>query len=172
MLAAVTAAAPAADISETRTLQMRYRGQGHNLAVNIGNDELTNHDAARLLEAFREKYISVYRRPLDGMEVECVGLSLRMSARADAWMPENVLDEAPANVPAKTELYFLLTDSRVEVPSLSRQDPALQQPFSGPVLIKDRGTTINVPTGYETRVDASGHIIIQREETGAGGPVA
>jgi hypothetical protein len=106
------------------------------------------------------------------MDVECVGLSLRMSAGADAWMPENVLDEAPANIPATTELYFIPTDSRVAVASISRQDLDAQQAFAGPGLIKDRGTTINLPSGYVSNVHKSGHVIIRREEHETGGPAA
>jgi N-methylhydantoinase A len=162
VLAAVQAAAPGAEVSETRTLFMRYKGQGHNLSVEIDNRDFTAADADRLREVFLEKYVAIYRRPLDRIEIECVGLSLRMASTEKTMTAGNVLSSRQDDVPPTSDLYDLATGKHVPTPTLARADLAAMPPFEGPGLIKDQGTTVCLPIGYSAVRHATGHIIISR----------
>jgi N-methylhydantoinase A len=164
--AAVSAAAPGVAVDETRTLFMHYKGQGHSLPVDIEARELQGKDAALLLSAFEDKYAAVYRRPLAGIDVECVGISLRMSSSEDLLPVRNILDREPINVPVITALYDLQVNEHVPTPTLSRQKLVSGTDNPGPVLIKDDGTTILVPANYEAKCLASGALLISRQGDG------
>ncbi len=159
----VTAAEPDAPIRETRTVSMRYRGQGYSLAVEIESRDLTEEDGNTLLGAFLKSYIAIYHRPLDGIEVECVGIGLRVSAIGDALAARNVLEGSGSDIPARSSLFDLQTDSYVDVPTIARTDLQAGQTFPGPGLIKDYGTTICVPHNYTAVRHDSGHLILTHQ---------
>jgi N-methylhydantoinase A len=161
---AVEAAAPGVPVDETRTLFMHYKGQGHSLAVEIPARDLTQDDAVLLLSAFEEKYTSVYRRPLAGIDVECVGISLRMSSNEDLLPVRNVINSGPLRVPKATELYDLQEDNYVAAATMSRAKFLPDTIFEGPGLIKDDGTTIVVPRGYIAACHNTGHLVISLQE--------
>ncbi|MBT3701049.1 MAG: hydantoinase/oxoprolinase family protein [Alphaproteobacteria bacterium] len=158
--AAVEAAAPGIPVDETRTLFMHYKGQGHSLAVEIPTRDLTDDDAVLLLSAFEEKYISVYRRPLAGIDVECVGISLRMSSNEDLLPVRNIINTGPADVPDTTDLFDLMENDYANVPTMSRSKMEPDTIFQGPGLIKDDGTTVVVPQGYIATCYDTGHLVI------------
>ena len=110
-----------------------------------------------------KSYIAIYHRPLDGIEVECVGIGLRVSAIGDALAARNVLEGPGSDIPAQSSLFDLQTDSYVDVPTIARTDLQAGQTFPGPGLIKDYGTTICVPHNYTAVRHDSGHLILTHQ---------
>ncbi|MBT3790127.1 MAG: hydantoinase/oxoprolinase family protein [Alphaproteobacteria bacterium] len=164
--AAVSSAAPGVPVAEVRTLFMRYKGQGHHLAVEIPARDLTTDDAADLLAAFNNKYTAVYRRLLDGIDIECVGISLRLSADEENMAIKDVLDILPTDIPARTDLYDIQQNELLSATTLSRKDLGNDVTLAGPGLIKDHGTTIYVPRNFTANCHDQGHIIITRQDKG------
>src|SRR5262249_23966989 len=70
------------DIAVTRQVDMRYAGQGHEVAVPLDGDEPT---AARLREAFEERYAALFGRIIPGAPVEVVSWQARLSR--ETWHP-------------------------------------------------------------------------------------
>ena len=59
-----------APLTETRSAFMRYRGQGHEIAVPLPTRAYRDDDAAMLRAAFEEAYRRLYSRIIPGVEVE------------------------------------------------------------------------------------------------------
>ncbi|HLY44230.1 MAG TPA: hydantoinase/oxoprolinase family protein, partial [Stellaceae bacterium] len=71
---------PAAPLVETRSAFMRYRGQGHEIAVQIPARRYHAGDASELLAAFEAAYRGLYSRVIPGVEVEVLSWVVLLSA--------------------------------------------------------------------------------------------
>src|SRR5215470_6531154 len=59
-----------ASLTETRSAFMRYRGQGHEIAVSLPVRTYRSEDAALLRDAFETEYRGLYSRIIPGVEIE------------------------------------------------------------------------------------------------------
>ena len=75
---------PEAELTETRSAFMRYRGQGHEIAVRLPARPYRAEDAAVLLAAFEEAYRGLYSRVIPGVEIEVLSWVLLLSGPAPA----------------------------------------------------------------------------------------
>src|SRR5260370_28797553 len=80
--AIVRRGAPAAKLVEQRSAFMRYRGQGHEIAVELPVRDLTAADRSTIRALFEAVYRRLYSRPIPGIYVEI--LSWVVAARAPA----------------------------------------------------------------------------------------
>src|SRR5262249_2399893 len=69
-----------AALSETRSAFMRYRGQGHEIAVPLPTRASRDEDAAPLHASFADEYGRLYRRVIPGVEVEVLSWVMLLSA--------------------------------------------------------------------------------------------
>jgi len=82
---------PSAPLTETRSAFMRYRGQGHEIAVPVPVKTYRTEDAGELLAAFESAYRRLYSRVIPGVEVEILSWVLLLSGpvpAGDATAPE------------------------------------------------------------------------------------
>ena len=155
----VAAAAPGAGQIAQRTLSMRYKGQGQTLQIDIETRDLTADDALRLHDLFQQHYAALYKRALDRVPVEIVALGLRVSAHAETAPTAAVIDRLDRPMPAEAPLYDLATGGLVPARQILRAAMGTD-PLSGPALIKDKGTTIHVPRGFDARIIKGGHVML------------
>src|SRR4029077_17005247 len=82
---------PEAALAETRSAFMRYRGQGHEIAVPLPVRAFAAGDAKELLAAFETAYRRLYSRVIPGVEVEVLSWVLLLSGPVPP-----AADDAPA----------------------------------------------------------------------------
>src|SRR5207245_890001 len=70
---------PDAPLAETRSAFMRYRGQGHEIAVTVPARTYREEDTAELMAAFEAAYRRLYSRIIPGVEVEVLSWVLLLS---------------------------------------------------------------------------------------------
>src|SRR5256884_5755708 len=70
---------PKAPLTETRSAFMRYRGQGHEIAVPVPARDYRDEDAGELLAAFETAYRRLYSRVIPGVEVEVLSWVVLLS---------------------------------------------------------------------------------------------
>src|SRR6266480_363638 len=75
---------PQAPLSETRSAFMRYRGQGHEIAVPVPAHPYRAEDAAEPLAAFEAAYRRLYSRVIPGVEVEVLSWVVLLSGPVPA----------------------------------------------------------------------------------------
>ncbi|HUI35598.1 MAG TPA: hydantoinase/oxoprolinase family protein [Stellaceae bacterium] len=155
---------PTAQLSETRSALMRYRGQGHEIAVPLAAKAYRSEDAAEIVGAFEDAYRRLYSRIIPGVEVEVLSWVVLLSG------PAPVADAKPpgfptafAAAPARRRPVFdpergeFVEVAIYERPSL---DPGAR--LSGPAVIVEDETSTVVGRNFDARIDAYGYIELNR----------
>jgi N-methylhydantoinase A len=155
---------PDAPLTETRSAFMRYRGQGHEIAVPVPARAYRQEDAAELLAAFEAAYRRLYSRVIPGVEVEVLSWVLLLSGpvpREDgAALPE---PSRSTPVPARRRAVFDPDGADfVEVAIHERATLAPGAVIPGPAVIVEDETSTVVSRHFEARIDAYGYIELIR----------
>jgi N-methylhydantoinase A len=157
--AVVRLGVPQGALVETRTGFMRYRGQGHEVAVPLPHGTL---DPAALHAAFDATYARVYGRVIPRLEVEAVTWTLSLAEP----------HELPAQLPVPPDAGEAMPIGRcriVETTSGEAVDASLfvraalprGARVTGPAVIVEEGTSTIVPGGHAARIGAADDIVIE-----------
>lgn len=157
--AVVRLGAPSGDLVETRTAYMRYRGQGHEIAVPLPASGL---DPAALRAAFDQTYGRLFGRIIPKLEVEAVTWTLSLSQPAEHTTQQPA---PPAADPPEPDDHWRIVDSgsgeTVDALVFERSRLAPGMKLSGPLAIVEAGTTTIIPAGFTARIAADGEIVIE-----------
>jgi N-methylhydantoinase A len=159
--AIVRRAAPDAELIETWTADMRYHGQGHELAIVIPNGTALN--PANLKALFERHYVNQFGRVIPDLDVEVLNWTLRLSA------PEPEVQSSPPPPPdrkprnkAATDIIDPETGKPVSAGLYARAELAPGDVVPGPALIIEDETTTFVAARYEARINGLGYIVLTR----------
>jgi N-methylhydantoinase A len=155
---------PSAKLTETRSAFMRYRGQGHEIAVPVPARVYRAEDAAELLAAFEAAYRQLYSRVIPGVEVEVLSWVVLLSAPAPAG--EDAPPEPPpafAAEPARERPVF--DPETGEFATVAIHERTALSPgatLHGPAVIVENETSTVVGRNFDARIDAFGYIELVR----------
>jgi N-methylhydantoinase A len=156
--------AGAAALRETRSAFMRYRGQGHEIAVPLPVRDYRADDAGTLRALFEDAYRALYHRIIPGVEVEILSWVLLLSApppEAVAAPPGPPAPYTPA--PAGQRLVFDREAGEfVTVAIHERHDLRPGAEFEGPAIIVEDETATVVTRHFTARIDEFGSIEMTR----------
>jgi len=169
--AVVAAGVPGAALTETRIVDLRYVGQGHELRVVLPNRRLAAPDIADIRARFEEQYRQIYGLAIARMDVEIVTWSVTVST---APPPVVAAGEAArrAVVPpvGRRTVYEPALGRMVEMPIYWRFDLPPGTPVDGPAVIAEHETSTVVPASFVARINALGYIVMEsREQNGGAG---
>jgi N-methylhydantoinase A len=161
--------APDAIVTETRSAFMRYRGQGHEIAVPVPGGLYRPEDAERLVAAFEDAYRRLYSRIIPGVGIEVLSWVLLLSApvpHSDGVPPEAPPPSAPA--PSRCRAVFDPdTGGFAEVPIHERSALSPGSTIAGPAVIVEDETSTVVSPLFDARVDRFGYIeMVRRRAAG------
>jgi N-methylhydantoinase A len=160
----VAEAAPDADLIETRTADMRYHGQGHEIAVELpaGPYDVSLRDA--LTGLFETAYAATYSRRIPGLEVEVMNWTLRLSATVEDPAPCPPMPNATTPEPlGMRDLFDPDTGILSTAPVYRRDALTPGAEIAGPAIIAEDETTTIVLAGFIARLNAVGYIVMQWE---------
>ena len=162
--AVVRLGAPEAALNTRRTAFMRYRGQGHELEVELPCRDLSGDDLPALRAAFEQQYSLQYSRPVPGMTIEILNWAVSVSTAAPDISRTAVIPRAQQIESATTkriacDLSGELIDARV----FARCDLVAGDVVQGPGLIVEPQTTTLVSRDFVARVDGDGSLVLMRE---------
>jgi N-methylhydantoinase A len=159
----VAAGAPGAAIAEHRHVEMRYIGQGHEIAVDLPLRELGADDAALLRELFEKRYAEIFGRPVPGVEVEILAWSVTMSASVGGKTsdPRDPVESRPASKEQRRLFDGLLGEYK-DVPVHWRDELAPGSRLSGPAIIAEAQTATVVLAPFDAHIDRFGNIVLER----------
>ncbi|MGE0314085.1 MAG: hydantoinase/oxoprolinase family protein [Lautropia sp.] len=162
------------ELTETWTADMRYQGQGHDLTVTLAAGAFDATSTADLRQRFEREYERVFGITIPGMDVEVMSWALRMAAatrplEACPPMPAAPAPDDPASRRAQAgshevALFDPLTGGRTKVPLYWRFDLAPGAQVDGPAIIAEDETSTLVTASFSARINALGHIIMQRKQ--------
>jgi N-methylhydantoinase A len=155
---------PNAALTETRSAFMRYRGQGHEIAVPVPGGVYTRDDSAALTGAFEAAYRRLYSRVIPGVEIEVLSWVVLVSAPAPK--PNGASPDAPAAStpePArKRQVFDTESGAFVEVAIYERTSLVPGATLPGPAVIVEDETSTVVSRAFDARIDRFGYIELTR----------
>jgi N-methylhydantoinase A len=155
---------PEAPLGETRSAFMRYRGQGHEIAVPVPARRYQAGDAGELLAAFEAAYRALYSRVIPGVEVEILSWVLLLSGPVPhdedaALAPPPVSHPAPAR---RRAVFDPDSAEFIEVAIYDRASLAPGAIIPGPAIIVEDETSTVISRLFDARIDAYGYIELVR----------
>jgi N-methylhydantoinase A len=155
---------PEAPLSETRSAFMRYRGQGHEIAVPVPPRRYRAEDAGELLAAFEAAYRALYSRVIPGVEVEILSWVLLLSGP----VPHDesaARSGPPPSHPAPARRRAVFDPDSAEFIEVAIHERASLVPgavIPGPAIIVEDETSTVVGRLFDARIDAFGYIELVR----------
>jgi N-methylhydantoinase A len=153
-----------APLTETRSAFMRYRGQGHEIAVPLPTLSYRDEDAAPLREAFENEYRRLYSRVIPGVEVEILSWVALLSAPA----PTKATDPPPTpklHTPQPERSRPVFDPETGEFIGVAIHERSTLLPgavIPGPAVIVEDETSTVVSRSFDARIDAFGYIELVR----------
>ncbi len=153
------------EVVERRYADMRYRGQGHDLSVELPARAYDADDGKALAELFERTYRRVYNRAIPGLAVEALTWTLVLSRAPPTRADEGDIGE-PRATDARAEGTRRAFDADlgvfVEAGVHRRADLPPGARFAGPAIVVEDQTTTFVPSAYDGAISRHGHIILTR----------
>jgi N-methylhydantoinase A len=155
---------PRAPLTEHRSAFMRYRGQGHEIAVPLPVRHYRAEDAAELLTLFEAAYRRLYSRIIPGVEVEVLSWVLLLSGPVPA-AEGGAAKEPPVSHPAPARRRAVFDPDSAEFAEVAIHDRAALVPgavIPGPAVIVEDETSTVVGRHFDARIDRFGYIELIR----------
>jgi N-methylhydantoinase A len=156
----------------TRSADMQYLGQMHDIAVPIGAGALGPPDDRELRDAFYERYKELFQRVVTRIPVEVLTWRVTVSAPAPdlnlAWKPNASSGDA---LKGERSAYFPEWGRYVPTPVYDRYALRPGKTFKGPAIVEERESTLVVGPDATLSVDDYGSLIVtlpQHQEASAG----
>jgi N-methylhydantoinase A len=154
-------------LTETRSAFMRYRGQGHEIAVPLPTRRYRNDDAAPLRDAFETEYRRLYSRVIPGVEVEILSWVMLLSAPRPA-ESETVLPAPEPHAPEPARSRPVFDPETGEFIAVAIHERGHLRPgalIRGPAVIVEDETSTVVTQMFDARIDAFGYIELTRRKS-------
>jgi N-methylhydantoinase A/oxoprolinase/acetone carboxylase beta subunit len=144
--------------------EMRYVGQGHEIAVLFEADDLLGNAAQILRARFEARYKDLFGRTVPNLEVEVTTWTVLVAADIAVRGPPPAirtgLDRPRAA--SKRRCFDPLTGDLLEVPAYDRRAVPAGTSIKGPALIVDPDTTTVVTPDFSASIDQDGSVRLRR----------
>ena len=157
--AVVRLGAPSGELRETRTAYMRYRGQGHEIAVPFPSGKA---DPLTLRTAFDTTYTTLFGRIIPRLEIEVVTWTLALEQHQARPDPSTLpVEKGPARPIGTRRMVEAESGDTVIAQVHDRRTLSPGVTVTGPAVILEDGTTTVIPSGRLARIGADSEIVIE-----------
>jgi N-methylhydantoinase A len=159
---------PDGELTEKRRVDMRYRGQGHELSLDIPARRYTAEDGEVFRALFQEQYARSYSRTVPQLGIDALTWTLVLTGqRANAREPKAEPVKSAAPVVTTRNVFDTGSGTTVRAAVMRRDSLQPGAAEMGPAIIVEDQTTTYVPPGFGVRVSASGHLVLERTRSAA-----
>jgi N-methylhydantoinase A len=163
--AIVRRGAPEATLVEQRSAFMRYRGQGHEIAVTLPVRNFTRADSAHVTELFEAAYRRLYSRAIPGVDVEILSWVVSVSAPAEGSLATPVPVKSYEPKPrSRRRVFDPETGEFLEVPIYWRPELTPGARVKGPAVIAEDETSTVLSPLFDAEIDGFGYIALTRRK--------
>jgi len=163
----VTAGVGDAPHVEDRRLELRYLGQGHELAVPLPSRPLEHADLTAIRAEFEALYQRVYGLIMPDVAVECVSWSVTVATLPEQIDPlPPVIERTLATDTGTRRIYDPAAGGLTDAKLYWRFDLQPGATLAGPAVIAEDETSTVVPTGFTAKIDAGLAIVLTRRNLG------
>ncbi|MBN9516815.1 MAG: hydantoinase/oxoprolinase family protein [Alphaproteobacteria bacterium] len=160
--AVVQPAAPGEKLVEQRQAFMRYRGQGHEIAVPLPNEPFGVDATRELRHRFEATYETVFGRAIPKLEVEALTWTLSLATDRPLPAPAKAIAVLAAPAPSgHREVLDPASGVREQAAIHERNALKPGMVLDGPALIVEDGTTTVVPRGFAARLNSVSQIVLE-----------
>ena len=161
--AVIRESAAAGAVTQLRSADARYAGQGYELNAALPPGALAEEDLRRFRAAFDEAYAARYGYASPGEPVEIVNWKLSaVAAGARLTLPKQApRGGADQALKARRAAYFPEKGGYVETPVYDRYRLSPGVTLVGPAVIEERESTSVLPPGCGARVDDYGSLLVE-----------
>jgi N-methylhydantoinase A len=164
--AVVRRGAPGAALAERRSSLMRYRGQGHEIAVELPVREFAAADRSGLAERFEAAYRRLYSRAIPGVDIEILSWVLTLSAPTEGRLAAEAAETPSEPKPlAHRRVFDPDGGDFIDAPFFWRSDLAPGARIKGPAVIAEDETSTIVGPDFDAYIDRFGYIELTARET-------
>jgi N-methylhydantoinase A len=161
--AVVRRGAPDAPLTEQRSSFMRYRGQGHEIAVVLPVRDFTASDMPIIADLFEKAYRRLYSRSIPGAEIEILSWVVSVAAPAEGRLADANQETVSEPKPQSRRKVFDPDSGEFsDVPVYWRGDLAPGARIEGPAVIAEDETSTIVSRRFDARIDRFGYIELTR----------
>jgi len=161
--AVVKAGAPGARLIETRTADMRYRGQGHEITVTLPAGPFDAASRQKLVTLYEDGYASTFGRTIPGLDVEIMNWTLRLAAeQAEQPKAGTQPPDKPVAARSRRAVYDPADQDMTTVSVYHRADLSVGSLVPGPAIIAEDETTTIVPKNFAARINPIGAILMEK----------
>jgi N-methylhydantoinase A len=151
-----------APIRISRSADMRYAGQGHEILVDLPDGPFTKESVAELQKRFDAGYRALFNRVIPALDIEVVGWILKAEAPAPgraAELPMAAAGDGGTSAAVGTRTLFdPMLREFASVPVYARAALKPGQSIQGPAVIAEDETTTIITSGFTATLDPSGAI--------------
>jgi N-methylhydantoinase A len=152
------------EIFFTRSAQMRYLGQFHEIEVPLPSAFKSSEEVEMVLKAFHDRHKELYtfNLPYRGVQFLTFWLKAAAAQKLDLkTVPLARGDGAPA-LAMKRSRRCLFGKNWVETPCYDGERLLAGNVLRGPAIIEEKATTVVVPETFTCTIDASGTYLLKR----------
>jgi len=155
------------DMAVSRTADMRYRGQGHEINVAVPAGRLSPDSLPRIVAAFDAEYRRLYGRVAAGIPIETLNWRVvvsgpRPTLRVD-WGNAAAADPARA-LKGHRPVYLPEGGDYVNCPVYDRYHLAPGARFPGPAIVEERESTLVVGPHGQVSVDPHLNLVVEMKD--------
>jgi len=163
------AGVPQDQIRVTRSVDMRYLGQGYEIRVPFDAGKVDADLIEQILRNFEAEYVRFYGRLCDGVPVETVNWRVVISGPRldlhDLKPPRYHETAAPDQPYAQRPLRFEADTPAVMTPVYRREDLTAAFAVAGPAVVEEAESTTIVLPGWTASLHVNGCLLLKRDRS-------
>lgn len=153
------AGAPIGELTQRRVAFMRYKGQGHEIEIELGPQALSVSDATSLTANFEAEYQRQFGRRVPGMTIEVLNWGLSVSSSAPTLADAPPMPTAKQIAATSTRrVWCNIEEDWRDAGVFDRADLRPGDTFDGPALIVEPQTTTFVSSDFRASIDSRRNI--------------
>ena len=161
----VRMAVPDGELLTTRTADMRYAGQGHEISVSLPLSKLTLSAATLLKENFDDSYARQYGQIIPGIDIEVLSWTVTVTHTTGIRKMLKNPEQIDTPVPAAQRQVVDASSGNLEnyfVYSRTELRPGME--IKGPALIIEDETTTLISSAFDAQINSAGYIVLNQRD--------
>ena len=147
------------ELTWTRSVDLRYAGQAHELTVLADDGKVDGRSLAAIVDRFHEEHERTYGHKAPEEPVEIVNLRLTASVALSGWNDAPLFDSQESSI-GERDAYFGPEFGLIKTPVVSRS--ALSEETQlGPIIVEEYDATTVVPPYCRVRLEETNNIVIE-----------
>ena len=152
--AVVSLGAKTSELKQTRTVFMRYKGQGHEIAVPVENQKMTSKDGETLFKAFEIEYQRLFGRIIPNLSVEAMTWALALGTDRPLPQSQSLIKTNTEIKSKKLQTIFnTKTNKSEDISIFNRDNLKVGDKIQGPALIIEDETSTYVSDQFAAYIN-------------------